>query len=62
VVTPGAVANRLLAYWSFTPQAEFYAQVAALALQLVFEAPGPAVTSATELAQSMVPGVLRNLW
>jgi hypothetical protein len=57
-----AVANRLLACWSFTAEAEFYAQVAALALRLALEAPGPPVASSTELARRMIPGVLRNLW
>jgi hypothetical protein len=57
-----AVANRLLACWQFPGIAEFYGDVAALALRMALEAPGPPVTSATELARRMIPGELRRLW
>jgi hypothetical protein len=59
---PKAVANRLLACWQFPGIAEFYGDVAALALRLALEAPGSPVASAPELARRMIPGELRRLW
>jgi hypothetical protein len=57
-----AVANRLLACWDFSAEAEFYAQVAAVALRLALEAPGPAVRSSWELLARLQPGALQRLW
>jgi len=57
-----AIANRLLACWAFSAEAEFYAQVAALTLRLALEAPGPPVTSSTELLHRLAPGALPRMW
>jgi hypothetical protein len=59
---PQAVVNKLLTVWHFEGTAEWYGEVAELALRLALHAPGPPVRSGVELARRMQPGELARLW
>jgi hypothetical protein len=59
---PVAVANRLLACWTWNPRNEWYREIVAMALRLALHAPGPPVTSSLQLIGRMQPAVLEELW
>jgi hypothetical protein len=59
---PVAVANRLLACWTWNPRNEWYREVVAMALRLALHAPGDPVASSGDLVYRMQPGVLARLW
>jgi hypothetical protein len=60
--TPQQLANRLVACWSFSQEAEFYEQAAMLGLRLALTAPGPAVRSTAELVTRLEPSWLERAW
>lgn len=59
---PVAVANRLLACWTWNPRNEWWREVVSMTLRLALHAPGPDVASSVELVERMQPGVLEQLW
>jgi hypothetical protein len=59
---PAAVANRLLACWTFDLAAQWYREVVGMTLRLALHAPGDPVTRSGELVYRMQPGVLARLW
>jgi hypothetical protein len=59
---PVAVANRLLACWTWNPRNEWWREVVAMALRLALHAPADPISSSAELVYRMQPGVLARLW
>jgi hypothetical protein len=59
---PVAVANRLLACWTFDLASQWYREVVAMTLRLALHAPGAEVASSADLLHRMQPGVLARLW
>jgi hypothetical protein len=55
--TPQQLANRLVAAWQFSDEAEFYEQAAMLGLPLALTAPGPPSPSTAELVTLSGPGL-----
>jgi len=60
---PGALLGRLLQVWHFSPEAQFYREVAATVIRLAVTAPRvPPVASSTELLGRLSSGNLLRLW
>jgi hypothetical protein len=60
--TPQQMANRLVAAWRFSDEAEFYGQTAMLGLRLALTAPGPACSTSLELVTRLDPAWLTRAW
>lgn len=60
--TPQQMANRLVAAWRFSDEAEFYGQAAMLGLRLALTAPGPACSTSLELVTRLDPAWLTRAW
>jgi hypothetical protein len=56
------MANRLVAAWRFSDEAEFYEQAATLGLRLALTAPGPACSTSLELVTRLDPAWLTRAW
>jgi hypothetical protein len=59
---PAAVANRLLACWTFDLASAWYREVVSAVLNLALRAPGPQVGSSAELMYRLQPGTLKRMW
>jgi hypothetical protein len=59
---PMDVVNRLLAAWDFTPESDWYREIAAQALALAVMAPGEPISSSVELMRRMDAPTLAALW
>jgi hypothetical protein len=59
---PMDVVNRLLAAWDFTPESDWYREIAAQALALAVMAPGEPISSSVELMRRMDAPTLAKLW
>jgi hypothetical protein len=60
---PAEVVGRLMGAWSFTAEAEFYANIAQLALRLAAAAPdAPPISSSVELVARLDPNWLVRAW
>lgn len=60
---PDHLVGRLMGVWTYTPEAEFYANAAELGLRLAFGAPNmPPVSSGVELVRRLDPGWLQKAW
>ena len=60
--SPQQLANRLVAAWQFSDEAEFYEQAAMLGLRCALTAPGPPARSTAELVTRLDPGWLERAW
>jgi len=60
--SPQQLANRLVAAWQFSDEAEFYEQAAMLGLRCALTAPGSPVRSTAELVTRLDPGWLERAW
>jgi hypothetical protein len=60
--TPQQLANRLVAAWQFSDEAEFYEQAAMLGLRLALTQPGAPCTSTVELIRRLDPAALAAAW
>jgi hypothetical protein len=58
--SPQQLANRLVAAWQFSDEAEFYEQAAMLGLRFALTAPGPPVHSTSELVTRLDPAWLER--
>jgi hypothetical protein len=57
-----AMANKLVAAWTFTDEAEFYEQAAMLGLRLALSVPGQPCRSSAELVLRLQPSWLQAAW
>jgi hypothetical protein len=57
-----AVVNRLVNVWNWTPESEWYREVATVALRLAVGQPGPPCTSTTELIARLDHSALARVW
>ena len=60
--TPAAVVNRLVNVWSWTPESEWYREVATVALRLALGQPGPPCRSTSELIARLDAAKLAQAW
>jgi hypothetical protein len=60
--SPAQVVNRLVNAWSWTPESEWYREVATVALRLALGQPGPACASTDELVARLEHGALARVW